>query len=106
MGTYRGHQRDSTSLRNWVTNSLSSTDDDFFDVVLQSDVPWVVDFYAPWCGPCQTFAFEFEMASKIMEGRVKFATVNCDRFYQSCQTASVHAYPSVRFYAGRTGLSR
>jgi len=110
--TYAGYQRDWTSLRNWVIGSLPSSVvslanfDNFAQVVLTSSLPWVVDFYAPWCGPCQTFAHEYELASKLMEGRVKFAKVDCDRFYETCAAASVRAYPTVRFYPGRSETSR
>jgi len=110
--TYASYQRDWTSLRNWVIGSLPfsvvslANFDNFAQVVLTSSLPWVVDFYAPWCGPCQTFAHEYELASKLMEGRVKFAKVDCDRFYETCAAASVRAYPTVRFYPGRSENSR
>ena len=68
----------------------------------------MVDFYAPWCGPCQTFAVEFELAAKQLDGhakRIKFSKVNCEQFPRTCQIAAIQAYPSVRFYPGRTGWS-
>ena len=104
LRSYQGYQRDWISLRNWVVNSLPSSVvaltnfDAFAKTVLDSSVAWVVDFYAPWCRPCQTFASEYELASKRMDGRIKFAKVDCDRFYQTCIQASVHTYPTVRFY--------
>ena len=98
------------SIRNWLIGTLppivhSLTDHTFTEIVLKSSELWVIDFYAPWCGPCYTFGFEFEFAARIMEGRVKFAKVDCDNFPRTCQVASIQAYPSVRYYGGRTGSS-
>ena len=84
----------------------SLTDHNFADVVLSSSTPWIVDYYAPWCGPCQRFAIEYEIAARQFSRRVKFAKVNCENFPFTCQKASVQAYPSIRFYPGKTGLSQ
>lgn len=77
-------------------------------MVLSSSTPWVVDYYAPWCGPCQRFAAEFEVAARQFESgrQVKFAKVNCENFYLTCQRASVQAYPTIRFYPGKAGSSQ
>ena len=110
--TYNGFQRDAFSLRSWLVGSLPSSvyalgDYNFVDLVLKSPTPWVVDFYAPWCGPCQAFAVEFELAAKQLDNghRLKFAKVNCEHFPQLCQSAGVQAYPTVRYYSGKTGWS-
>ena len=105
---YNGFQRDAESLRTWLVNALPSNvytlnDHNFVEVVLKGTTPWVVDFYAPWCGPCQTFAVDFELAAKMLDGSVRFAKVNCDVYYYTCQSAGIRAYPSVRLYPGRTG---
>lgn len=111
--TYNDYQRDAYSLRSWVVGMLPSsvyslTDTNFADVVLSSSTPWIVDFYAPWCGPCQQFAIEFEIAAKYFSSTklVKFAKINCENFYLTCQKASVQAYPSIRYYPGQTGFSQ
>lgn len=108
---YNGYQRDAYSLRNWAVGMLPSvvyslTDHNFADVVLRSSTPWVVDYYAPWCGPCQRFAIEYEIAARQFGRRVKFAKVNCESFPFTCQKASVQAYPSIRFYLGKTGFAQ
>lgn len=110
--TYNGFQRDAYSLRSWLVNSLPSSvyalgDYNFADLVLRSNTPWVVDYYAPWCGPCQVFAVEFELAAKQLDdGRhLKFAKVNCESFPNICRNAGIQSYPSVRYYPGKTGWS-
>lgn len=67
----------------------------------------MVDYYAPWCGPCQVFAVEFELAAKQLDDgrRLKFAKVNCESFPMTCHRAGIQAYPTVRFYPGKTGWS-
>jgi thioredoxin 1 len=54
------------------------TDDNFQDEVLNSDIPCLIDFYAPWCGPCADMAPRFEELSKRYEGKVKFCRADSD----------------------------
>ncbi|KAJ0005975.1 hypothetical protein NQD34_015869 [Periophthalmus magnuspinnatus] len=101
--TYNGWHRDSQSLRSWVLSSLPRasvdlTPDSFRTLVLQGDQHWVLDFFAPWCGPCQHFAPEFEVLARSLKGKVRAGKVDCQAHYQLCQTAGISAYPTVRFY--------
>uniref|UniRef100_A0A3Q3R8Q4 Thioredoxin domain-containing protein n=1 Tax=Monopterus albus TaxID=43700 RepID=A0A3Q3R8Q4_MONAL len=45
--------------------SVDLTPDSFRSLVLLGQDDWVLDFYAPWCGPCQTFAPEFEVLARV-----------------------------------------
>ncbi|KAI1726857.1 thioredoxin domain-containing protein [Ditylenchus destructor] len=96
--------RDHKSMQHWVNENLPSLvqklGDNFNQVVLASPQPYLVDFFAPWCGHCTHFAPVFEEVAKELEGEVKLAKVDCDRFPYICQSANVQAYPSVRFYNG------
>jgi len=57
---------------------LTLTTATFDKHVQQSDIPLVVDVWAPWCGPCKSMAPHFESVAKEMEPRLRFAKINSD----------------------------
>lgn len=57
-----------------VINATSAT----FDKLLQDDVPVVVDFWAPWCGPCVAFAPIFSAVAQERAGEIRFIKVNTE----------------------------
>ena len=78
------------------------TDSDFGDVVLRAERPVVVDFWAPWCGPCRAMAPQFEQAAAQLKGRVVFAKVNSDDSPQLSQRFAIRSIPTiVRLQKGR-----
>jgi len=54
------------------------TDDSFEETVLKSTLPVLVDFWAPWCGPCRMVAPTVEALAKEYEGKLVVAKVNTD----------------------------
>ncbi len=57
---------------------LKITHDNFEEEVLGSEVPVLLDFWAPWCGPCRMIAPVIEDVAKEYEGKVKVGKVNVD----------------------------
>uniref|UniRef100_A0A673U3Q6 DnaJ homolog subfamily C member 10 n=1 Tax=Suricata suricatta TaxID=37032 RepID=A0A673U3Q6_SURSU len=101
--SYNGWNRDAYSLRIWGLGflppaSVDLTPQTFNEKVIQGKNHWVVDFYAPWCGPCQNFAPEFELLARMIKGKVKAGKVDCQAYAQICQKAGIRAYPTVKFY--------
>uniref|UniRef100_A0A3Q2PA94 DnaJ homolog subfamily C member 10 n=1 Tax=Fundulus heteroclitus TaxID=8078 RepID=A0A3Q2PA94_FUNHE len=101
--SYNGWHRDAHSLRAWTLSSLPRASVDltpqtFRSQVLSGQDHWVLDFYAPWCGPCQHFAPEFEILARMLKGKVRAGKVDCQAHHQTCQSAGITAYPTVRFY--------
>lgn len=77
-------------------------DSDFQDVVLNSQVPVVVDFWAPWCGPCRIVAPVVDELSKEYNGSVNFVKVNSDDNEESAMQFGITVLPTlVIFKDGR-----
>lgn len=79
---------------------IDVTDATFDAEVLGSDIPVVVDFWAPWCGPCRMVAPVLEELSKTYEGRVKIVKVNADENPRLTGDYGVVSIPTLNIYAG------
>ena len=78
------------------------SDADFERVVAGSDLPVVVDFWAPWCGPCQQMAPQFARAAGALKGRALLVKVNSDDSPQTAARFGIRSIPTlVRLDHGR-----
>lgn len=105
---HSGMQRDAQSLRRWLHNFIPSPvkelTPNLFKSAVASGEPWLIDFYAPWCGHCTVFEPDFITIGQKLEGRITTGKVNCDKYYQLCQELSIPGYPTVRYFG--VGISR
>lgn len=75
------------------------TDAAFEKVVLKSDLPVVVDFWAPWCGPCKMVAPSLDKLAKEQAGKLIIAKVNTDEHSQWAMKYGVQGIPTMLFIA-------
>ncbi len=81
--------------------SQEVSDDTFEQEVLQSDVPVLVDFWAPWCGPCRMLGPIIDELSKDNKGKsVKIVKVNIDENNDSASRFGVMSIPTLIFFKG------
>ena len=73
-------------------------DSNFEEEVLQSSEPVLVDFWAPWCGPCRMLAPTIEELAKQYEGRVKVGKLNTDDSPQTASRFGISSIPTVLFF--------
>jgi thioredoxin 1 len=71
---------------------IEVTDDSFETEVLQAEVPVLVDYWAPWCGPCKMAAPVLEKIAGEYEGRLKICKLNVD---EEREVASKHRIMSI-----------
>ena len=70
----------------------------FKNEVLNSDIPVVVDFWAPWCGPCRMVAPVLEEISQKMNGKIKLVKLNTDENQKTAMDYQIMAIPSLLIF--------
>ena len=89
-----------------MSNALEVNDSNFEAEVKNSDVPVLVDFWAPWCGPCRKISPVIDEIATEMEGKVKVVKVNTDENLKITQEFSISGIPSVLIFKNGEAVER
>lgn len=77
---------------------MELTASNFESTVLKSDEPWLVEFYAPWCGHCKNLAPEWAKAAKALKGIVNLGAVDMDSHGSVGQPYGIKGFPTIKVF--------
>jgi len=83
-----------------MSNEIQLTDENFEQEVVKSAQPVLVDFWAPWCGPCRMIGPVIEELAKEYAGKVKVCKLNTDEAQDTAAKYQISAIPTILLFKG------
>ena len=81
-----------------MSNIIETDDSNFESEVLKSDIPVIVDFWAPWCGPCKAIAPILEQISDEQGDKIKIVKVNVDDNQKYAADFGIRSIPTLLIF--------
>ena len=88
------------------TKPIELNNSNFDEVVVNSDIPVIVDFWAPWCGPCKMMAPNFERAATNFPLKALFAKVNTENEQNLGARFNIRSIPTIIVFKGGREVER
>ena len=76
------------------------TDADWQSVVVENELPVLVDFWAPWCGPCRSLSSTIDELATQYDGKVEIVKYNVDENYEYSNKYGIRSIPALLFFKG------
>ncbi len=94
-------QDTNTNVNGHKKGVIHATDLSFEKIILGSEMPVLVDFWAPWCGPCKALGPVIDELAVEYEGRVRFVKVNTEDSPKVSQAMGIRSIPTMVVFKGK-----